>query len=89
VFDISSSFFSSTGFSSLLSYKGASFFILMILSVFSVSVFGDLSYLHAQGSTVCDRQTFSLVNCPGSLSSDRDYGQENNEQQIPLIIPFP
>lgn len=55
----------------------------MILFVFSVSVFDDLGYIHAQGSTVCDRQTFSLVNCPGSLSSDgdtdRDYDEENIE----------
>lgn len=61
----------------------------MILFVFSVYVLGDLGYIHAQGPAVCDRQTFSLVNCPGSLSSDRDYGEQNNEQQIPLIIPFP
>ncbi|MGB7661291.1 MAG: hypothetical protein WBL67_00990 [Nitrososphaeraceae archaeon] len=49
--------------------------------------------MHALGSTVCDRQTFSLVDCPGSLSNneatDRDYGGENIEQQIPLVIPFP
>lgn len=61
--------------------------------MFSVSVFGDLDYIHAQGSTVCARQTFSLVKCSGTLSSDgdadRDYGGENIEQQIPLIIPFP
>jgi len=65
----------------------------MILFVFSASVFDDFGYIHGQGSTVCDRQTFSLVDCSGSLSSDkdtdRDYDGENIEQQIPLIIPFP
>ena len=65
----------------------------MILFVFSISVFGDFGYMNALGSTVCDRQTFSLVDCPGSLSNDqatdRDYGGENIEQQIPLVIPFP
>jgi hypothetical protein len=59
----------------------------------SISVFGDLGYIHAQGPTVCDRQTFSLVNCSGALSSDGDtngdHSIENNEQQIPMIIPFP
>jgi hypothetical protein len=66
----------------------------MILIVFSISMLGDLDYVHAQGPPDCDRQTFSLVNCSGALSSDGDthgdYGIENNEQQqIPLIIPFP
>jgi hypothetical protein len=93
VLDRFSLFFSSNRFLSLLSYKGASLFILMILFVFSVSVFSDLGYIQAHRSTVCNRQTFSLVNCPGSLSSDgdidRNYGGENIEQQIPLVIPFP
>jgi hypothetical protein len=61
----------------------------MILFVFSVYVIGDLGHINAQGSAVCDRQTFSLVNCPGSSSSDKDFGEQNNEQQIPLLIPFP
>jgi hypothetical protein len=62
--------------------------------VFSVSLLiGDLGYMNAQGSTDCNRQTFSLVNCPGSLSSngeaDKDHGEANIEQQIPSVIPFP
>jgi hypothetical protein len=61
----------------------------MILFVFSVSVFSDLGYIQAHGSTVCNRQTFSLVNCPGSLSSDGDIDRNYIEQQIPLVIPFP
>jgi len=89
VFDIFSPFFSYTTFSPLLSYKGASLFVLMILFVFSVGAFDNLGYIDAQGSAACDRQTFSLVNCPGSLSNGRDYGEENIEQKIPLIIPFP
>jgi hypothetical protein len=56
-------------------------------------VFGDLGYIHAQGPPVCDRQTFSLVNCSGALSSEADtngdHSIDNNEQQIPMIIPFP
>ena len=93
MFDILSPLFSSIRLSTLLPYKGVSIFFLMILFVFSISVFGDFGYMHALGSTVCDRQTFSLVDCPGSLSNneatDRDYGGENIEQQIPLVIPFP
>jgi hypothetical protein len=61
----------------------------MVLLVFSVYVIGDLGYIQAQESAACDRQTFSLVNCSGSSSSDRDYGEQNNEQQVPLLIPFP
>lgn len=65
-----------------------------MLLVFSVSLLiGDLGYMNAQGSTDCNRQTFSLVNCPGSLSSnvepDKDNGEANIEQQIPSVIPFP
>ena len=59
----------------------------------SINVFGDLGYIHAQGPPVCDRQTFSLVNCSGALPSEadtnRDHSIDNNEQQIPMIIPFP
>ena len=89
MFDIFRSFFSSTRFSPILSYQGISLVILMILLVISVSVFNDIDYIHAQGSKVCDREIFSLVNCTGSLSNDGDYGEENIEQQIPLVIPFP
>jgi hypothetical protein len=65
-----------------------------VLFVFSVSLLiGDLGYLNAQGSTDCNRQTFSLVNCPGSLSNNgeayKDNGEANIEQQIPSVIPFP
>lgn len=71
----------------------ASLSILLILTMLSISVFGDLAYIHAQGPPVCDRQTFSLVNCSGAMSSDADnngdHSIENNEQQIPMIIPFP
>ena len=76
-----------------MSYKGASFSILLILTMLSISVFGDLGYIHAQGPPVCDRQTFSLVNCSGALSNDGDangdHSIDNNEQQIPMILPFP
>lgn len=93
MFDILSPLFSFIRLSTLMSYKGVSIFFLMILFVFSISVFGDFGYMHALGSTVCDRQTFSLVDCPRSLSNDeatdRDHGGENIEQQIPLVIPFP
>jgi hypothetical protein len=94
VFDILSPFSSSTRFPSLLSPKSVLFFTLIVLFVFSVSLLiGDLGYMNAQGSTDCNRQTFSLVNCPGSLSSngeaDKDHGEANIEQQIPSVIPFP
>jgi hypothetical protein len=93
VFDILSQFVSFIRLSSLLSYKGASLSILMILTLLSSSMIGDLNYIHAQGPPVCDRQTFSLVNCSGALSSEGDtngaYILENNEQQTPMIIPFP
>lgn len=91
--DILSPFDSFIRLSSIMSYKRASLSILLILTMLSISVFGDLAYIHAQGPPVCDRQTFSLVNCSGAMSSDADnngdHSIENNEQQIPMIIPFP
>ena len=95
MFDIlSSSFPPSIKFSSVLAHKRASLLTLIVLFVFSVSLlFGDLVYMHAQGSTGCDRQTFSLVDCPGALSGNGeaaiDNGEANIEQQIPSVIPFP
>lgn len=91
--DILSPFDSFIRLSSIMSYKRASLSILLILTMLSISVFGDLGYIHAQGPPVCDRQTFSLVNCSGALSSEADtngdHSIENNVQQIPMIIPFP
>ena len=91
--DILSPFDSFIRLSSIMSSKRASLSILLILTMLSISVFGDLAYIHAQGPPVCDRQTFSLVNCSGAMSSDADnngdHSIENNEQQIPMIIPFP
>lgn len=90
--DILSPFDSFIRLSSIMSYKRASLSILLILTMLSINVFGDLGYIHAQGPPVCDRQTFSLVNCSGALSeadTNGDHSIENNEQQIPMIIPFP
>lgn len=96
MFDIlnSSSFSPSIRFSSVLAHKRASLLALIVLFVFSVSLlYGDIGYMHAQGSTGCDRQTFSLVDCPGALSGNGeaaiDDGEANIEQQIPSVIPFP
>lgn len=97
MFDIltSSSFPPSIKFSFVLAHKRASRLTLIVLFVvFSVSLlFGDLEYMHAQGSTGCDRQTFSLVDCPGALSGNGeaaiDNDEANIEQQIPSVIPFP
>jgi hypothetical protein len=77
------------------SYRWTSIFFLVLLSGFSVIAFSGLDHIDVQGSVDCDRQIFSLVDCPESSSgeegtndNDVDDG-ENIEEQIPTVIPFP
>ena len=77
------------------SYRRTSIFFLVLLSGFSVIAFSGLDHIGVQGSVDCDRQIFSLVDCPESSSgeegtndNDVDDG-ENIEEQIPTVIPFP
>jgi hypothetical protein len=90
--DFFSPLFSSVRFPSL-SYKLVSTFFLVILFGFSYIVFSDLGHIYAQESSDCDRQTFSLVDCPGFSSGDGRINNNNDgqniEQQIPSVIPFP
>jgi len=75
------------------SYRISSFF-LVLLSGFSVIAFSGLYHIDVQGSVDCDRQIFSLVDCPESSSgeegtNDNDVDdRENIEEQIPTVIPF-
>jgi hypothetical protein len=64
---------------------------LVLLSGFSAIASSGLAYIYAQESSDCDRQTFSLVDCPESSSRDEETSNngENIEQQIPSVIPFP
>lgn len=72
-----------------------SIIFLILLSGFFAIAFGGLDHIYAQGSVDCDRQTFSLVDCPESSSeekgtnNDDDDNGQNIEQQIPSVIPFP
>lgn len=56
-------------------------------------MFSGLDQVYAQESSNCDRETFSLVDCPESSSrveeTNNDDDGENIEQQIPSVIPFP
>lgn len=77
------------------SYRWTSIFFLVLLSGFSVIAFSGHYHIDVQGSVDCDRQTFSLVDCPESSSGqegtdDNDVNDgENIEEQIPSVIPFP
>jgi hypothetical protein len=64
---------------------------LVLLSGFSTFMFTNIDQPYVQASSDCDRQTFSLVDCPGSSSGDEETSNdgENIEQQIPSVIPFP
>jgi hypothetical protein len=70
------------------SFKWISAFSILLLGYFTV-----VSSVDAQGSTECDRQTFSPVDCP--TSSEEVTNNEDNdaigniEEQIPTVIPFP
>jgi hypothetical protein len=75
--------------------KRASIFFLILLFGFFAIAFGGLDHMYVQGSVDCDRQTFSLVDCPESSSveegpnNDNDDNGQNIELQIPSVIPFP
>jgi len=77
------------------SYRGTSIFFLVLLAGFSAIAFSALDHIDVQGSVDCDREIFSLVDCPESSSeeegtnNDDDDNGQNFELQIPSIIPFP
>jgi hypothetical protein len=75
--------------------RRTSIIFLILLSGFFAIAFGGLDHIYVQGSVDCDRQTFSLVDCPesssgekGTNNDDYDNGQ-SIELQIPSVIPFP
>jgi hypothetical protein len=75
--------------------RRTSIIFLSLLSGFFAIAFGELDHIPVQGSVDCDRQTFSLVDCPESSSeeegtnNDDDDNGQNIELQIPSVIPFP
>ncbi|MPZ08133.1 MAG: hypothetical protein GEU26_17245 [Nitrososphaeraceae archaeon] len=77
------------------SYRLASLFFVILLSGFSAIDFSGFDHVDAQAPIDCDRQIFSLVDCPESSSGaegtniDDDDDGENIELQIPSVIPFP
>jgi hypothetical protein len=78
-----------------LSGRTSIIFFLILLSGFLAITFGGLDHIIVQGTVDCDRQTFSLVDCPESSSqeegpnNDDDDNGQNIELQIPSVIPFP
>jgi hypothetical protein len=78
------------------SCRWASIFFLILRSGFLAITFNGLDHLKVQGSSDCDRQIFSLTECPGSSSRDEEINSDDNndddeniEQEIPSVIPFP
>ena len=75
--------------------RRTSIIFLILLSGFFAIAFGGLDHIIVQGTVDCDRQTFSLVDCPESSSqeegpnNDDDDNGQNIELQIPSVIPFP
>ena len=64
-------------------------FIVVLLGYFAF-----VSSVDVQGSTDCNRQTVSPVDCPSSSSeeeteNDDDDDRGNIEEKIPSVIPFP
>jgi len=80
---------------SSLSRRASIIFLLILLSGFFAIAFGGLDHIYVQGTVDCDRQTFSLIDCPESSSEeegpnkDDDDNGQNIELQIPSVIPFP
>jgi hypothetical protein len=78
------------------SNRWVSIYLFILLSGFSIIAVGGLQHNDVHGSVDCDRQTFSLIECPESSSGDAktDNADTNDnigniEQQIPSILPFP
>ncbi len=77
-----------------LSRRTSIIFLILLSGLFAIA-FGGLDHIYVQGSVDCDRQTFSLVDCPESSSgekgtnNDDDDSGQNIELQIPSVIPFP
>ncbi|MGC1131311.1 MAG: hypothetical protein WA941_00705 [Nitrososphaeraceae archaeon] len=80
---------------SSLSRRASIIFLLILLSGFFAIAFGGLDHIYVQGTVDCDRQTFSLIDCPESSSeeegpnNDDDDNGQNIELHIPSVIPFP
>jgi hypothetical protein len=79
----------------LFSRRASIIFLLILLSGFFAIAFGGLDHIYVQGTVDCDRQMFSLIDCPESSSeeegpnNDDDDNGQNIELQIPSVIPFP
>ena len=76
--------------SPFLSFKWTSVISLALLVYFVI-----VPSIDAQGTTECNRQTFSPVDCPPSSSGEEKSNNDNEddsgniEKQIPSVIPFP
>jgi hypothetical protein len=73
----------------LSSSKWISVFFLVLLGYFAI-----VSSIDVQGSTECDRQTFSPMDCPPSSSGEDESNNGiddsgNIEEEIPSVLPFP
>jgi hypothetical protein len=62
-----------------------SVFFLMIIFGFSFTV----DQIMAQVSTDCDRQTFSLVECPHKETNKTVNGDLKDIEEVQVMIPFP
>ena len=66
---------------------------LAITVEYSSIFFGKVDLVYAQESPSCDREKFSLVECPEKSSNENEPnnedGEGNIEEDIPSVIPFP
>ena len=70
-----------------LSFKWVSVVFLLLIGYVTI-----VSTVDVQGSTECDRQTFSPEDCPPSPSEEEESNNDdsgNIEDLIPSVIPFP
>lgn len=64
----------------------------MLVSLFFIVLLGYSSIvpsIDAQGSTDCNRQTSSPVDCPTSAENEENDAGGNIEDRIPSVLPFP
>lgn len=62
--------------SQLPSFKWVSVFFLVLLGYFAI-----VSSINAQGSTECDRQTFSPVDCPTSSGEEETNDDPGDDEE--------
>ena len=70
-----------------LSRRTSIIFSILLAGFFAIA-FGVLDHMYVQGSVDCDRQTFSLVDCPESSSVEEGPNNDDDDNGQTLNYKF-